>query len=135
MSAQGIPADFDKDAFIREWVRALRSGKYRQGKQRLKTSKGRFCCLGVACDLLAAKGIGSWVTPVKQSYSLNNDNESSLELPPAVAKALGLDVQNNAVFKCTDQGELALLNDDESYTFAEIADTIEMMALSDGVVI
>lgn len=32
------------------WVKALRSGKYRQGKGRLR--KGNlFCCLGVLCDL------------------------------------------------------------------------------------
>lgn len=32
------------------WIQALRSGKYKQAKKRLKTENG-FCCLGVACDL------------------------------------------------------------------------------------
>lgn len=33
------------------WVAALRSGLYEQGQQVLKTQDGKFCCLGVACDL------------------------------------------------------------------------------------
>ena len=34
------------------WIPALRSGDYKQGKGRLRDSKDRFCCLGVACDLI-----------------------------------------------------------------------------------
>lgn len=34
----------------RKWVAALRSGKYKQGKNRLKTKHG-FCCLGVLRDV------------------------------------------------------------------------------------
>lgn len=33
-----------------KWVSALRSGKYEQGKSRLRCGC-KFCCLGVACDL------------------------------------------------------------------------------------
>ena len=32
------------------WVEALRSGKYKQAKDYLKTKKGH-CCLGVLCEL------------------------------------------------------------------------------------
>src|SRR5688500_14463606 len=34
---------------MRAWVDALRSGEFRQGKRRLHTDDGRYCCLGVAC--------------------------------------------------------------------------------------
>jgi hypothetical protein len=34
----------------RLWVKALRSGKYKQDLDQLRTDKG-FCCLGVLCDL------------------------------------------------------------------------------------
>jgi hypothetical protein len=37
---------------IKRWIRALRSGDYKQGAGRLQSTKG-FCCLGVACDLFA----------------------------------------------------------------------------------
>lgn len=45
-------------AKIREWIEALRSGKYLQGQQALcrtygeKPSDRKYCCLGVACDLI-----------------------------------------------------------------------------------
>ena len=46
-------------AIARRWVRALRSGKYKQGRSYLKqkTAKGdlRYCCLGVLCELYQAE--------------------------------------------------------------------------------
>ena len=36
----------------KKWVKALRSGDYKQGHGRLRTDD-TFCCLGVACDLYA----------------------------------------------------------------------------------
>lgn len=35
----------------KRWTDALRSGKYEQGRQVLKTPEGEFCCLGVKCDI------------------------------------------------------------------------------------
>lgn len=46
---------------IREWVAALRSGLYKQGRGRLKRGRG-YCCLGVAnevCDLGVPPGAGT----------------------------------------------------------------------------
>jgi len=46
----------------KEWVAALRSGKYKQGDTYLKNTtdgKTKFCCLGVACDLVGAKIVES----------------------------------------------------------------------------
>ena len=37
-------------AFKAKWVKALRSGKYKQGTETLKTGD-RYCCLGVACAM------------------------------------------------------------------------------------
>lgn len=37
------------------WVAALRSGKYRQGQDRLRSESG-FCCLGVLCDIKNPEG-------------------------------------------------------------------------------
>lgn len=46
-----------KKRIMRKWVRALRSGKYKQGQKLLKAKddKGEFrhCCLGVLCELHA----------------------------------------------------------------------------------
>jgi hypothetical protein len=44
-----------KKDIAKKWVKALRSGQYKQGKSFLKqfNSKGqpRYCCLGVLCEL------------------------------------------------------------------------------------
>ena len=34
-----------------EWIEALTSGEYKQGKSYLCTKSGQFCCLGVLADL------------------------------------------------------------------------------------
>lgn len=34
-----------------KWLAALRSGKYAQGDGKLRGTNGRFCCLGVLCDV------------------------------------------------------------------------------------
>ena len=43
----------------RQWVEALRSGKYKQAKKALRVGDG-FCCLGVLCDLAQQAGVGKW---------------------------------------------------------------------------
>lgn len=100
-----------------KWVEALRSGKYRQGKNYLNAN-GAFCCLGVLCDL---SGEGKWV-PDKdvelagvQKYVVNvrfNGNRACL--PVEIAEKY--DVHN--------PGPLITMNDGGK-TFAEIADYIE----------
>jgi hypothetical protein len=40
-----------------EWVRRLRSGDYPQGGGQLRSSSGRFCCLGVLCEVAADHGV------------------------------------------------------------------------------
>lgn len=37
-------------------VAALRSGKYKQGKEMLRPSEDEYCCLGVACDIKKFRG-------------------------------------------------------------------------------
>jgi hypothetical protein len=40
----------DKKEFRKKWIEALRSGKYKQGREYLKKD-GFHCCLGVACEI------------------------------------------------------------------------------------
>ena len=44
------PFKLDKDKKKR-WIKALRSGKYKQGTERLKPTQDTFCCLGVAKEI------------------------------------------------------------------------------------
>lgn len=47
------------DNWRKAWVKALRSGKYQQGKGALRDGEG-FCCLGVLADLAVKAGHGEW---------------------------------------------------------------------------
>lgn len=46
------------------WLKALRSGEYAQGRERLLTEEENgehsFCCLGVLCDLYSRKTGQQW---------------------------------------------------------------------------
>src|ERR1700686_4750231 len=75
----------------RAWVRALRSGKYKQTKNTLvrTTVKGKplgYCCLGVLCDLAAKKEI---VDVTIDNRCLAFDNETQ-DLPPNVMSWSGM---------------------------------------------
>ena len=108
-------------AKAREWITALRSGTYQQGRRALRTASG-FCCLGVACDLLdrgewrsapsAAGGTWwTWIDPVEGSFWS--------DMPPAAAARYGL--------RPKAQERLSTLNDDDagSFSLSNIAAMLE----------
>lgn len=41
----------------KKWVKALRSGKFKQAHNQLGTMDGARCCLGVLCELAKAEGV------------------------------------------------------------------------------
>lgn len=98
--------------FAKQWVAALRSGEYQQGTGRLRY-KGRYCCLGVACNLYDPDG---WEGDVYAGISER--------LPDHVMTALGLRMSSG---QCSREGVNTSLVDlnDSGLTFAEIADVIE----------
>ena len=46
-------------ADLAAWIKALRSGKYKQTQGDLRNFHG-YCCLGVYCDVQAKEGKGAW---------------------------------------------------------------------------
>ena len=93
------------------WLKALRSEQYVQGTGQLvtiskdKKRNDRFCCLGVLCQLAIEKDI-------------INDYNPEHDFPPAkVALWAGLERKIEET--------LAGLNDDEGFTFKQIARYIE----------
>lgn len=101
---------------VKKWVIALRSGKYKQSTHKLQNKKG-YCCLGVACDIFIPKnkkqtdidGILLGEFPKLQHYSppwLKTINE-------VTGDKIGI--------------TLSRLNDQEKYSFNEIADVIELV--------
>lgn len=45
-----LPSEFKK-----KWIAALRSGDYKQGHKMLKSKDDKYCCLGVACEIIGIK--------------------------------------------------------------------------------
>jgi hypothetical protein len=103
----------------RAWVRALRSGKYKQGKNQLR-SGDRFCCLGVACELAVKAGvIGPPVLDKTYRYG-----DSRFELDQRVGNWLGLRDNAGRFMKKGEPESLSDLND-HGKKFVTIARIIE----------
>lgn len=86
----------------RTWATALRSGKYIQGQGYL-LKDGKYCCLGVACDLFDRDSLSHLEM---ESQDISDKTNVCLRLNPPT------------------RGKLANMNDNGS-SFKEIADFIE----------
>jgi hypothetical protein len=103
----------------KQWVEALRSGKYEQGKHQLRSLDNKFCCLGVLCDIMGAK----WkeFNDVYASEYNNSCNEQYL--PESLRSILGLERSSELT--------LSGLND-MGKGFSFIADFLEQEYLKNG---
>jgi hypothetical protein len=92
----------------KQWVVALRSGKYKQGREYLRTklSDGSYsyCCLGVLCD-------------IKDDYIWKNYDYGYIESP-------GFNTLEWEKLEYSTAQKLADMNDNGA-SFGEIADWIE----------
>lgn len=113
-----------KHSIARQWVKALRSGKFKQGKGNLvsKDHEGKaHCCLGVLCA----------ISPWKNTYDRMGDEENkNAYTPEKVMKWADLGDKrgvvphpNSTIIGLTTN--LTKLNDEEKFTFEQIADVIE----------
>lgn len=110
-------------------IEALRSGRYTQAKNRLRTADG-MCCLGVACDI---SGIGEWEVRFE-----GEDGEekfgfagSTADLPEIVMEYFGFRTATGEYDysdeKRSEFNQLSAKNDN-GMSFADIADIIEKNA-------
>ena len=88
-----------------KWVKALKSGKYKQVREHLRHA-GRFCCLGVLCEVAGMERKG-------KSYSITDENE------------LGYDGCEVVGLSNEQQNTLIRMNDSAKMSFKEIASYIE----------
>ena len=120
-----------------QWVNALRSGKYKQGRHSLKKTTilrrglsifGRkvarkeehsYCCLGVLCEILNVEGKPSNPQNLDSYYWWYGDGEGneSAAFPTS-------EVQKYAGLEYSDMNRLSKLND-RGHSFSYIADFIE----------
>jgi hypothetical protein len=132
-----------KKEIARRWIKALRSGRYRQGKKALKTRRGpavQHCCLGVLCELYQqdkqSRGKKTLKTteidPRQNGLFIDSPgvravrfSATATDLPPSVAQWAGMSSLDGAYSKSHKRVfNLAALND-KGATFKEIADVIE----------
>jgi len=109
-----------KKAIKKRWLKALRSGKYKQGTGWLRNGE-EYCCLGVLCDIY---GKEKWETHATNSfYSFLG---STCTMVQKVLNWSGLTRANgdNVKLKNGDIVCLSSLNDN-GLTFEQIADLIE----------
>lgn len=110
-----------------EWVKALRSGDYIQGRGRLVDNGDRFCCLGVACNL--SKAALEWKIEEKPSL-WSMDGETDV-LPKTIQEEFGFFNRVGGLkgggFIHIKGGEFKSLAEanDGGCSFEEIADYIE----------
>jgi hypothetical protein len=96
-----------------DWVKALRSGEYKQGKDCLKSDFGH-CCLGVLCEI---SGEASWTPRNTGIYKCSIGDSASVSFLPAV-------LARKVEISPEETDSLIRMNDDGT-KFAEIADYIE----------
>ena len=125
------------------WIKALRSGEYKQGFKTLHSSDGCFCALGVLCDVYAKQFGYEWednysvTTPsgTMVVFSLkhvlsNNDVVYSYSVPQRPISEWAGVTENPWIHATTPEGVrgtflVSELNDKFKLSFAEIATLIE----------
>lgn len=111
---------------IQSLVDALRSGRYKQGRQALRPDEDTYCCLGVACELYRQEGCqGAWKkNHCSDGYAFFASDEqndwSPGSLPLSVQEWYGFMLSNPSV----DSNTVAEMND-QGEGFPAIADAIE----------
>lgn len=104
-----------------KWVEALRSGRYQQGKFRLKRPEDNtFCCLGVLCDIMDPS---RWTEGQKGCGYKDDHNQ-------IVTFTLGDNLQRKVGLTQDQADRLSQMNDgrhhiEPRFTFNQIADWIE----------
>lgn len=97
---------------VRKWVKALRSGKYKQAKYVLHDGEG-YCCLGVVCVLAGMKP--------KFRKGQHHFGQSTCILPTQAKRWLGIKDDDPII----GRRSATTLNDDDNLRLKTIANRIE----------
>lgn len=126
-----------KKEVAKMWVKALQSGKYKQGEGCLKQTdvsknKTYHCCLGVLCELYneqMSKSKKRKLTDTVDKHGLHSFDKDIEVLPDSVVKWSGLcgktgHFQNTTNYGDHDYASLASMND-LGCSFKKIANSIQ----------
>jgi hypothetical protein len=118
-----------KDSVIRDWCKALKSGKYKQGKGMLYNRESRkYCCLGVLGRIAGLKPVACDGTLSNRSSVRGTEFHYKGEGPSSNIQYLPEDFWDEIVKyseNALTQEDLVDMNDsDDALSFQEIADYI-----------
>ena len=104
----------------KEWLAALRSGKYKQGRLHLHdTEYGTWCCLGVLCDLNAGRcGVNREIVAGRELFG-----NCATGLPEGIQVYTRMRTAGGIPAQRPDLVSLIAYNDIEDKSFDEIAET------------
>lgn len=139
------PITYEDSPRLREWVAALRSGSYQQGRERLHYVKNsdepehKFCCLGVLSKISGAEQCR--VTS-DGAFAYGEERNATFE-PLEARQWLGLSDGDTLYIPCSlldgrDSDPKALLTkplfelNDSGFTFDQIADLIQRFGVTTG---
>lgn len=113
----------------KNWVKALRSGEYTQGRSVLtrvhSDGSEAHCCLGVACVLAVEAGvISASAKRAERNLVCYGDDFKTAVLPEAVRSWLGLTLNDSTFIRDGREDQLTALND-AGVSFEDIAKIIE----------
>lgn len=107
-----------KNENTKKWLKALRSGKYKQTQNKLRSVDNKFCCLGVLCDVYKKEtGDGKWKERPFNSETVVGFGNKASEPPRKVLRWGGLNENM--------QESLIELNDSELRSFKYIAKYVD----------
>ena len=116
----------------KEWIVALRSGNYKQGKAKLRTADDYYCCLGVACDVAGDPGEKIEQQSYYSYFDPNTKYRVASSLPSHILNYYGFSgptgQYNRKEYAEGSFGYMSSLsnkNDFDGMDFNEIADIIE----------
>jgi len=126
-----------KKTVMKKWVKALRSGKFKQTKDALKRTndqgKVSHCCLGVLCELYNEEMIKNKKGKLKETTQSNEYDEKQVThkfdgidsmLPEKVMLWSGVNTEEGKFYDPTKPPSLVYMNDDGK-RFTTIANFIE----------
>ena len=112
--------------FQKRWVSALRSGKYEQGRGQLNQNDKRYCCLGVACELIANDSLVR-----KSDNNLSGDERLIYydldSVRPSKRSMNFIGINYDSIFVINND-VLELLSD---YIYHEVGEVVTLMHLND----
>lgn len=116
----------------RQWVEALRSGKYGQTEGKLVSYDMKsFCCLGVACEI---KGMEKVIQDCDSMVGFKYLNQNNDSLPDSGYFEFTYGFESGRLMVAKDafvqSSELATLNDNEGFDFNAIAFVIEAACIN-----